>query len=218
MTSGAKRNDDYAFFSFLKEEDLKRLKDISFKKSYKKGEILFYKGEESKYLHLLIRGIVKLYTHDFKDNEVVIHNLMGPSLIAEIVNYEEINFLANCAFETDSDVLLIDYKKFKEEFLLKPEITMFFIKSLTKKIKFLENFINYNITLNSMEKIAKFLYENENLLQSLKQVKIAQILNITPETFSRQLAKLKKEEIIQNEKGYIKIINHNGLKKHISSY
>lgn len=217
MTSGAKRNDDYAFFSFLKEEDLKRLKDISFKKSYKKGEILFYKGEESKYLHLLIRGIVKLYTHDFKDNEVVIHNLMGPSLIAEIVNYEEINFLANCAFETDSDVLLIDYKKFKEEFLLKPEITMFFIKSLTKKIKFLENFINYNITLNSMEKIAKFLYENEDLLQSLKQVKIAQILNITPETFSRQLAKLKKDEIIQNEKGYIKILNHEKLKKLIAS-
>jgi CRP-like cAMP-binding protein len=218
MTSGAKRNDDYAFFSFLKEEDLKRLKDISFKKSYKKGEILFYKGEESKYLHLLIRGIVKLYTHDFKDNEVVIHNLMGPSLIAEIVNYEEINFLANCAFETDSDVLLIDYKKFKEEFLLKPEITMFFIKSLTKKIKFLENFINYNITLNSMEKIAKFLYENEEILKKLRQVKIAQILNITPETFSRQLAKLKKAEIIENEKGSIKILKHEELKKFITSY
>ena len=43
---------------------------------------------------------------------------------------------------------------------------------LKKKIKFLENFINYNITLNSMEKIAKFLYENEDLLQSLKQVKL----------------------------------------------
>ena len=68
-----------------------------------------------------------------------------------------------------------------------------------------------------MEKIAKFLYENEDLLQSLKQVKIAQILNITPETFSRQLAKLKKDEIIQNEKGYIKILNHEELKKFITS-
>jgi CRP-like cAMP-binding protein len=218
MSSLLRKDDDYAYFNFLEQKDLERLKDISFKKSYKKDEILFYKGDESKYLHLLIRGISKLYTHDFKDNEVVIHNLTGPALIAEIMNYEEMNFLANCSFETDADVILIDYKKFKEEFLQKPEISMFFIKSLTKKIKFLENFINYNITLNSMEKIAKFLYENENLLQSLKQVKIAQILNITPETFSRQLAKLKKEEIIQNEKGYIKIINHNGLKKHISSY
>ncbi|QKF60249.1 Crp/Fnr family transcriptional regulator [Aliarcobacter lanthieri] len=204
---------DYAFFNFLEQKDLSRLKEVSFKKLYKKGEILFYKGDESKYLHLLIRGIAKLYTHDFKDNEVVIHNLVGPALIAEIVNYEEINFIANCSFETDSEVLLIDYKKFKEEFLLKPEIAMFFIKSLTKKIKYLESFINYNITLNSIEKIAKFLFENEKLLPSLKQVKIAQILNITPETFSRQLAKLKKDNIIENDKGTIKILDYERLQK-----
>jgi len=207
---------DYTYFDFLEQKDIERLKEISFKKAYKKGEILFYKGDEPRYLHLLIFGVVKLYIHDFKDNEVVIHNLVGPSLIAEIVNYEEINFIANCSFETNCEVILIDYKRFKEEFLLKPEISMFFIKSLTKKIKYLENFINYNITLNSLEKIAKFLYENEKLLSSLKQVKIAQILNITPETFSRGLTKLKKDKIIENDKGIIKILDYEKLQKIIN--
>ncbi|RBQ30449.1 Crp/Fnr family transcriptional regulator [Arcobacter sp. FW59] len=204
---------DYAFFSFLKEVDIERLKEISFKKSYKKDEILFYKGDESKYLHLLIKGIAKLYTHDFKDNEVIIHNLLSPALIAEIANYEEMNFLANCSFETDAEVILIDYKRFKEEFLLKPDISMFFIKSLTKKIKALQSFINYNIALNSIEKIAKFLLENEKLLPSLKHVKIAQILNITPETFSRQLAKLKKDKVIGNDRGTIKILDYEKLQR-----
>jgi CRP/FNR family transcriptional regulator len=68
-----------------------------------------------------------------------------------------------------------------------------------------------------MEKIAKFLYENEELLKNLKQVKIAQILNITPETFSRQLAKLKKENIIENEKGYIKILDYKKIQNFISN-
>lgn len=208
--------EDFYFFNFLKEEDLNRLKEISIKKYYNKGEILFYKGDESKYLHLLIKGIVKLYKHDHKENEIVIHNLMSPSLIAEIANYEEIKFPANCAFETKAEVLLIDYEKFKNEFLLKPEISMFFIKSLTKKIKALESFITYNISSNSIEKIAKFLFDNETILINLKQVKIAQILNITPETFSRKLAKLKKEKIIQNDKGYIKIIDYDKLKGYIS--
>jgi len=207
---------DYAYFDFLEQKDIERLKEISFKKAYKKGEILFYKGDEPRYLHLLIFGVAKVYIHDFKDNEVVIHNLVGPSLIAEIVNYEEINFIANCSFETNAEVLLIDYKKFKEEFLLRPEISMFFIKSLTKKIKYLEKFINYNITLNSLEKIAKFLFENEKLLSSLKQVKIAQILNITPETFSRGLTKLKKDKIIENDKGIIKILDYEKLQKIIN--
>lgn len=208
--------DDFYFFRFLKEEDLKRLKEITVKKNFNVGEILFYKGEEPRFLHFLVKGVVKLYTYDHKDNEVLIHNLMAPSLIAEIVNYEESLFPANCACETSVEVLLIDYDKFKNEFLLKPEISMFFIKSLTRKIKALENFINYNISSNSLEKIAKFLYENESLLENLKQVKIAQLLNVTPETFSRKLAKLKKEKIIENEKGHIKILDHNKLKQYIS--
>jgi CRP-like cAMP-binding protein len=208
--------DDFNFFNFLKSEDLERLKNISVKKYYNKDEILFYKADEPRYLHLLVKGIVKLYTHDHKNNEVIIHNLMGPSLIAEIVNYEETTFPANCSFETKAEVILIDYEKFKKEFLLKPEISLFFIKSLTKKIKALESFITYNISSNSLEKIAKFLFDNESILINLRQVKIAQVLNITPETFSRKLAKLKKEKIIQNEKGYIKILDHNRLKDYIS--
>ena len=95
-------------------------------------------------------------------------------------------------------------------------ISLFFIKSLTKKIKALESFINYNISSNSTEKIAKFLLDNESILINLKQVKIAQILNITPETFSRKLAKLKKEKVIQNEKGYIKILNHEKLRTFVN--
>lgn len=208
--------EDFYFFSFLKEEDLLRLKEISIKKHFNKDEILFYRGEEPKYLHFLIKGVVKLYTHDHKDNEVIIHNLMAPSLIAEIANYEEIGFPANCAFETNAEVMLIDYEKFKEEFLLKPEIAMFFIKSLTRKIKALESFISYNISSNSIEKIAKFLRDNESLLKNLKQVKIAQILNITPETFSRKTSQMKKDGIIQNERGHIKILDYDRLNELIN--
>ncbi|QKJ24589.1 Crp/Fnr family transcriptional regulator [Poseidonibacter lekithochrous] len=203
--------EDFFFFSTLEEEELIRLKEISVKKHYNKDEILFFRGEEPKYLHLLVKGVVKLYTHDHKDNEVIIHNLMAPSLIAEIANYEEMGFPANCAFETNAEVLLIDYEKFKAEFLLKPEIAMFFIKSLTRKIKALESFISYNISSNSIEKIAKFLKDNEALLKNLKQVKIAQILNITPETFSRKISKMKKDGVIQNDKGHIKILDYDKL-------
>lgn len=212
-----KELEDFYFFKFLNKKDLERLKEISIKRYFNKDEILFYKGDKSKYLHFLQKGIVKLYTHDSKDNEVIIHNLIAPSFIAEIVNYEESFFPANCAFETNAEVMLIDYEIFKKEFLLKPEVSLFFIKSLTKKIKALESFISYNISSNSIEKIAKFLFEHEDMLRSLKQVKIAQILNITPETFSRKLAKLKQEKIIQNEKGFIKILDYEALKNYFNS-
>ena len=91
-------------------------------------------------------------------------------------------FLANCAFETDAEVILIDYKKFKEEFLQNQDFNIF-IKSLIKKIKFLQNFIDYNVSLNSMEKKLQNFYMKMRKLKTLKQVKIAQILNITQKLF-----------------------------------
>ncbi|WP_419764663.1 MAG: Crp/Fnr family transcriptional regulator [Arcobacter sp.] len=204
---------EFYFFDSLDEKEKKELEKISRKKHYKKDEILFYKGEEAKYLYLLVSGIVKVYKHDYKDNEIIIHNLRAPTFIAEIANYEEIPFPANCSFETDSEVYVIEYNEFKKRFLSKPEISMMLIKSLTKKIKALENFINYNITADTNIKITQFLYENEEILSSLKQVKIASILNITPETLSRKISILKKEKIIENDKGYIKILDHEKLKE-----
>ena len=159
--------------------------------------------------------MVKLYKHDFKENEVVLHTLCAPNLIAEIANFEESLYPASCSFESDGVIYRIDYEKFKERFLSKSGICMVFIKSLTKKIKALESFINYSITTDSYTKIAKFIYENEEILKSIKQIKIASILNIAPETLSRNITRLKKEKIIDKDEGYIKIIDREKLKDRI---
>lgn len=201
----------FYFFSTLEEKEIEELEKISIFKKYSKNEILFYAGDESKYLHLLVSGVVKLYKHDYKDNEILIHNINAPSFIAEIANYEEQAFPANCSFETESEVILIDYEKFRDKFLHKKEISTLFIKSLSKKIKYLENFIHTNMTIDINAKVAKFIYDNENTLSSLKQVKIAEILNIREETLSRKITKLIKDGIIEKEKRNIIIVDHQKL-------
>lgn len=207
---------DFYIFSSLEANELKELEEISHTKKFTKGQILFYKGDESKYLHVLRSGIVKLYKHDAKDKEVVIHTIHAPSFIAEISNYSEVPFLANCSFESDSEIVMIDYEQFKEKFLFKKEIAIIFIKSLSMKIKYLENFINNNVTIDINAKIAKFLYENESTLSSIKQVKMAEILNIREETLSRKIALLIKDGIIKKEKRSIIIIDHEKLLAHFS--
>lgn len=202
---------EFYFFSSLDEKELKELNEISILKKYSKGELLFYAGDESKYLHFLVRGVVRLYKHDFRDNEILIHNINAPSFIAEIANYEDTPFPANCSFEVDSEVILIDYEKFKEKFLHKTEISMLFIKSLTKKIKYLENFIHTNMSIDINAKVAKFIYDNEKVIDTIKQVKIAEILNIREETLSRKITKLIKDGIIKKDKRSITIVDHQKL-------
>ncbi len=66
----------------------------------KKMKFYFIKVMSQSIFYLLVSGIAKLYTHDFKDNEVVVirHNLIGPALIAEIMNYEEMGFFSKLFF------------------------------------------------------------------------------------------------------------------------
>lgn len=202
---------DYYFFNSLNDDEIKRLEEISILKKFSRGQILFYENDQSKYLHLLTKGIVKIYKHDYKDNELLIHNIRPLSFIAEIANYEERPFPANCAFETKAEVILIDYEKFRDEFLYKKEIAMLFIKSLSQKIKYLEGFINNNVSIDVNSKVAKFIYENEKTINSLKQIKIAEILNIREETLSRKISTLVKKGIIKKDKRDIIILDHEKL-------
>ena len=49
------------YFKALNAAQIKRLEQISIHKSYKKGEILFFEGEHSQYLLVLLKGILKIY-------------------------------------------------------------------------------------------------------------------------------------------------------------
>lgn len=203
---------EYYLFSSLDKKDLEYLEEISFERKFSKDELVFYKGDESRYLLFLVKGCTKIYRHDFKDNEVNIHNINAPSFIAELANYEKIPYPANCRCEVDSTIIYIDYKEFEEYFLRKNEFLLIFIKSLTKKIKALELFISTNMIEDIDAKIAKFIYENKNTISSLKQIKISELLNIRQETLSRKLAKLKKDGVLEDKKGKIEIKDEMALK------
>ncbi|MBR6952976.1 MAG: Crp/Fnr family transcriptional regulator [Campylobacter sp.] len=180
------------FFKNLSEKELKRLEEISFFKSYKKGEILFYEGEKSENLLILVQGVVKIYKMSSKNKEILLHLIRPISIVAELVNFDEIPYPASCEFITDGEVLKINYAKFKTEFMENPKICVEIIKSLTEKIRALNLLIERQVVLNADEKVASFITENFDFFKTAKQSQVANILNIAPETLSRMLAKFKK--------------------------
>jgi len=200
---------NFYLFSNFTEGELGRLKLISEVKKYKRGNILFYQGDEPKTLYLLLKGSVKVYKLDSKSNEIIIHIFDTMTLIAELANLEEMPYPASAEALSSIEVLEIDYQKFKEEFLSDSKTAFEFIKSLTKKIKNLENLIA-NLSLDSKARVAKFIYENEQLFLDSKNTKVASILNITPETLSRVIKKFKDEAILDAES---RVLNKERLKE-----
>jgi CRP-like cAMP-binding protein len=185
-------------FENLDEESLKEIEKFSKIINLNKNEIVFYENEPSDYLHILIKGSVKIYKFDSKGNEIIIHKFVAPSIIAERANLLDMQFPANCAMDEDGAILKVNFKQFKNS-MQKADICFKIMQSLLKKMNFLENVIHSNLILDVQTKIAKFIYEETEAFETLKQHSIANLLNIKPETLSRKLKKLKELGIIENQ-------------------
>jgi len=185
-------------FKNLSEEDLEKIKSFTIVKELKKDEIVFYEKETPSYLHVLVEGSARVYKVDKKGNELIIHKFRPVSLIAERANLENIPYPANCAMDSDGVVLKIEFEKFKD-FMKNDDICINIMSSLLKKMRFLDEIIHSNLILDTKTRIAKFIYENSELFEDLKQHNIASLLNIKPETLSRKLKEFKDLGIIENK-------------------
>lgn len=207
---------EVSLFSKLDKEELKLLKNISTSKKYSKGEILFYEGDRSKNLHLLVEGILKLYKTNFKGQQIFLHQFYPQSFVAELTNFEDIPFPASAEFITDGVVLKIDFEKFKTLIHGNPNLSLKIIRSLSEKLKIMSEVIHNEVILNSEAKVAKMIVELPELFGDIKNTKIAQLLNITPETLSRTLSKFKQLKIVEIDES--QKITYSNLKKLLKFY
>ncbi len=202
----------FYFFESLDENQLELLVSISTKKHYEKNSIVFYEKDNANKLLLLIEGTLKVYKTDLKNNEIIMHRFYPTNLVAEMAVLEGIPYPASAAFETAGTIIEIDFKKFKEAFFSNPEMALIFFKSLSKKIKYLEDVIALNIVLDSTARLAKFLCDNKDELDSLKNYDLAKRLHMTPETLSRTFKKLVVLGLIEKGKSKYNVLNEEGLK------
>jgi len=196
-------------FSQLSDDEIEKIINISIVKKLSRENILFYEGEKPEYFYALLEGYVKLYKTDLKGNEIVIHFFTTPTFMAEMPSFENIPFPATAiAMKEESEFLLIDREKFLKLLNTDPKFSFYIIKSLTKKVRTLEQVINRNLIYDAITKVCSFIKENPDEVVNRKHKEIAIILNMAPETLSRVLKKLKKLDIIDLE---CRLINEDKL-------
>lgn len=202
--------EEIPIFSALEDKYLKELKNAVYVKHYTKESIVFYEGDESEYLHILMDGDVKLYKTSPKGSQIQINRLHAPSLVAEFACFEKELFPATCEFVTDGTIGLLHFDKLYA-YLNQPAFSLELIKSLTSKVMLLSSLVHKETILSSEAKVADLMVKKIVIFNRLKNNEIASILNLTPETFSRILTKFKKEDIISVENHVLKVLNTDAL-------
>jgi CRP/FNR family transcriptional regulator len=201
---------DIPMFSDLDKKFHKELQDSIYIKKFTKNSIVFYEGDESDYLYLLLEGNIQLYKTSPKGSQVQIKRMKAPNLIGEYACFEKQPFPASCEFITDGVMGLLHFDKVYQ-YLDNKEFSLGLIRSLTSKVMVLSSLVHKETILSSEAKVADLMLEKIATFNRLRNNEIAGILNLTPETFSRVITKFKKESIIHVVDGELKILNEEAL-------
>lgn len=205
--------DSLDFFSSLDEDNIELLASISTINSYSKEYIIHYEKKQSPSLLFLLSGLAKSYKIDKNNNEIFLNYLYKNSLISEItnINNDTLNSFSNIMLLEDSQILSINYKKFREYFLQKGLLCYEFTNEVLSKSQQLQALINREFIFNSVAKVAMMIYEDIDMFNKLKRAEISLILHIQPETLSRVLNRLKRDKIIDSKNAKIIILDKASL-------
>lgn len=190
-------------FSSLNDTELEALSEIASLEHYTQKSTLLHAGDICNHVMILTDGVVSIFKHDSKGNEVVIGYFHRYALLAEAAILRRTPLPSTVIFQTDGSILKISLDGFEKFLLTHPALAYEMIQSLLVKIDLLQQNIHFNLASNSKEKILNFYSKNPKLSSDLKQYEIASILGMTAETLSRNIAKLVKEhKLISTTTGY----------------
>ncbi len=204
-----------SLFSNISEDALNVIYSISSLVRYEKDNILFYESDFSNHLLFLVEGLLKVYKIDKFNNEIFLYYVYKNSMISELSNIEEntIRCYSNTVFVENSVILAIDFNKFKEHFLSENPFMINFIKELIYKNQQLQCIINRELVFDAISKVAFMLINDLQMFNSLKRHEVAVLLHIQPETLSRVLQKLQRNDVITTDKGLIVVQKYDELRK-----
>ena len=203
------------FFSHLEEEQVTQLTAISSLKKYNAERLLHYEKTQSNTLLFLVEGLAKAYKIDKHDNEIFLYYLYANEMLSEVTTLQSDTLLSysNIVFLEESQVLSVEYEPFKREFLEKGLLCLELANETIRQSKQLQDLVNREFIFDSVSKVAKMLHADVAMFNRLKRYDVSLMLHIQPSTLSRVLSRLKRQAIIDIERGEVIIVNAKALER-----
>jgi CRP-like cAMP-binding protein len=160
---------------------------ISFKpKKLRKKQYLLQSGDVNRYQAFVVKGLLRSYTVDEKDNEHILQFASEGWWIADLSSYltSEPSILNIDALE-DSELLLLDKNAWEASMKSIPVLEHYFRIILQNHLVSTQKRLLQSLSETAEEKYTRFLKTYPECLQRMPQHMIASYLGITRETLSR---------------------------------
>ena len=193
-------------FTGLPPADLENIADVTIFKSLEKGDYLFHEGDTAHGFYVVQRGAVNVHRVSAAGKEQIIHVFRACDSFAEVALASATGYPADARALEPTQVLLVQKNGILELLKRQPELALRMLGSMSSHLRVLVGQLE-DLTLKDVEtRLANWLLKRCANLQSSQPVKIelgmtkrtlAAELGTVSETFSRTLAKFRKQSLIK---------------------
>lgn len=190
---------------------------------FRKGEVIFREGEETKGIYFLMEGCVKIHKEWGKDKELILHfNKSGDIFGYRGMGNETIYPITATAL-VESKVAFISLAFFNTLLLEDHTLTLHFLKFHLNELRIAEKRMRDLALMDVKGRIAdtllmlqsRFDVEADGFIRmKLKRQDLAYYAGTTYETFFRTIVELSKEGAILTKEKNFKIINFSLLESY----
>jgi CRP-like cAMP-binding protein len=194
-------------FSNLEDKELREISRFTYEKRVKKGNVLFYQGEQGSTLYLIIKGKVKVVLIGESGKELVLAILKKGDFLGEMsIIEDEVRSATAIALEP-TVFLTIDKENFLSFLTKNPKAMLGVLKELSKRLRNADEKIGELAFQNVYERVISYLNalaktrgvkEKEGMFISELPTKreIADFIGSTRESVSRVLNDLHRKGLI----------------------
>lgn len=211
-------------FSELDDKLLTEITSSASIKDIKNGQILFDEGGPAHSFFIVISGKVKVFKMSSEGKEQILMIAVPGDSFAEAAMFSGGDFPASAQALEESKVMVIDRLRFLTLLGKNPALAMNLIGRLSELLRKLTLLVEGLSLTDVTSRLAHYLVERAEaegkagerpgvLTLTEKKSVLASLLGTIPETLSRSLARLSKEEAIEVRGSEIEVLDIDKLRK-----
>jgi CRP/FNR family transcriptional regulator, dissimilatory nitrate respiration regulator len=209
-------------FSDLSPADIEAIADGCTVRTLAKDETLFREGEKADGFYVAQTGRISIYRLTPDGREQIICVFQPPESFAEVVMSTVETYPANAMALEPSQVIVIHKKHFRELVCQKPELALHMLASMSLHLKHLVQTIHDMKGKQIEGRLAEWLLQHspdsdgaKSFTLPVSKKNLAAQLGVTSETFSRTLARFRREGLIEVAGPQLQLINRPGLRAYV---
>jgi CRP/FNR family transcriptional regulator len=179
---------------------------------YKKGNILFYQGNDPLSLFFLSSGMVKLVRADDSGRQHIMRVIHAPDLVGDRALLAGHPYAASAHVMGDAQICSLEMGRFKELWETEPELSRMLARYLAHKLAAADEAATDLALCTIRQRLARLivhrLKSGESVVElSESRQEIADLLGTSPEVLSRTLSEFDHKGLVSVDERRLKVLN-----------